>query len=607
MTKPYVQATPPLPQLLMRNAERFASQPATRIRNGEQWDLLTYAELAGHVRRVARVLVERGLQPHRTEDGQVIDGDRVALFAENRPEWSIADLAIQSAGGVVVPIFHGSSAEQVAHLLRDSGARTVFYSGKKAFQALAECGVAGLTLVALTSGTGHETLADLQPADEGSDAEVTRRTEALTLDNLYSITYTSGTTGLPRGAELQYRSAAHELDAIDTEYEIGPGDQSLAFLPLAHGLERIWTAYVLGRGALNTYCPDPRGIGELLPLAKPNLFISVPKLYEKVYAAAQERVGKRGIKRLILRWAMRVGGRIQHLSRKGVTPPAYWRIQLPLADRLVLRSIREAVGGPKKVLISGGAPLRREVEEFFSAAGLLLGQGYGLTETGPMMTYFGPATFKLGTVGYVIPGSEIRLGMDGELLCRGPNLMRGYWNNPEATAQAVDENGWFHTGDVGYIDNQGYVVITDRLKDLIITSGGKNVAPAPIEGLVLSDPLFEYAMVLGDNRPYLTLLAQPSLQHLEALATSMQVGFKNVEDLVTNPQIKEEVRNRVEAITARLPGYEQIRDVILTARGISVDEGTITPTLKVKRKVVEEKFAEQIEAMYSQAKDKKYH
>lgn len=260
--------------------------------------------------------------------------------------------------------------------------------------------------------------------------------------------------------------------------------------------------------------------------------------------------------------------------------------------------MREAVGGPKKVLISGGAPLRIEVEEFFSACGLLLGQGYGLTESGPMMTYFSPTTFKLGTVGYPTPDGELKIGAGGELLYRGPNVMKGYWNDPEATAAAIDADGFLHTGDVGYIDAQGYVTITDRLKDIIVTVNGKNVAPQLIEGLLLTDPLFEYAVVLGNNRPYLTLLAQPTRDGLEALGRQLQLQWQSLDELLERSEILDEVRRRVQAQTAKLASFEQIRDLRLTLDAISPEAGTLTPTLKVRRREVERRFAHVIDDMY---------
>lgn len=561
-------------------------RPAQRIRVGDDWRTWTYAQFGARVEQLAGWLIDQGVEP----------GDRVAIFSGNRPEWHVADFACLYVGAVSVPIFANSSPEQIAHVLTDSGTRLIFVGTQQQHRLFTEAGV-DIPAVGLTRVNGLACLDDLAAATDRSD-EIERRRAAADDDEVMTLIYTSGTTGVPRGVMLTHRNFTYQIDAINGLYDVGAQDQSVCFLPLAHALERIWSYYVVSRGALNTFCLDPRAIAELLLQARPNLLISVPKLYEKVYATAQERVADSALKRAVFRWALHVGGRLQHAYRKGAQPSPLLRAQLPLADRLVLRSVREAVGGPKKVLISGGAPLRIEVEEFFSACGLLLGQGYGLTESGPMMTYFSPTTFKLGTVGYPTPDGELKIGAGGELLYRGPNVMKGYWNDPEATAAAIDADGFLHTGDVGYIDAQGYVTITDRLKDIIVTVNGKNVAPQLIEGLLLTDPLFEYAVVLGNNRPYLTLLAQPTRDGLEALGRQLQLQWQSLDELLERSEILDEVRRRVQAQTAKLASFEQIRDLRLTLDAISPEAGTLTPTLKVRRREVERRFAHVIDEMY---------
>jgi long-chain acyl-CoA synthetase len=293
-----------------------------------------------------------------------------------------------------------------------------------------------------------------------------------------------------------------------------------------------------------------------------------------------------------------VGGQCQRAYRKGKKPSPYWSAQLPLADKLVLSSIREAMGGPKTVMACGGAPLRLEVEEFFSACGMLICSGYGLTEASPLVSFNCPSAFKLGTAGRVVRGSELRIGPESEIWFRGPNVMASYWNNPEATAACLDDDGWLHTGDVGYVDTDGFLVITDRLKDLIITSTGKNIAPAPIEGLLMADPLFEQAVLLGDNRPFLTLLVSPSMPHLEDLAARLQVSFADRSELLNHPEIIAEVRARVTEMTQKLAHHEQIRDLRILLEEFSQDNGLLTPTLKVKRREVENRFSQLIDDMY---------
>ena len=284
---------------------------------------------------------------------------------------------------------------------------------------------------------------------------------------------------------------------------------------------------------------------------------------------------------------------------------AYWRAQLPLADRLVLSSVRDAMGGPKNVMACGGAPLRAEVEEFFSACGMQIFPGYGLTEASPLVSFNAPAAFKVGTAGRVVPGGELRIGPESEIWYRGPNVMAGYHRDDAATAEVLDADGWLHTGDVGYVDTDGFLVITDRIKDLIVTSTGKNVAPAPIEGLLLADPLFEQAVILGDNRPYLTLLVSPSRPHLEELASQLQVRFADTAELLSHPQILEEMRRRVAALTGKLAHHEQIRDLRILVEEFTQDNGLLTPTLKVRRREVEKRFKALIDDMYARLAERR--
>ncbi|MCT1457958.1 long-chain fatty acid--CoA ligase [Aestuariimicrobium sp. p3-SID1156] len=579
----------PLPQVFRHSAQEHPEALCWRVRRDEEWQTWTYAQADAEVQRLASALVADGIQP----------GDRVGIFANNRPEWTLADLAILSIGAIVVTVFATSDVDQAEHILRDSGATHCIVAGRGEAFVLAQAHLPMMRhILTMDRVPGYDSLVELMDRAPDASDEVARRSDALTLDDVATIIYTSGTTGAPRGAMLTHGGYAHQLRTIDDLWHLGPGESSLSFLPLAHALERVWTFYVMASGMANTYCEDPRTVAELMPLARPTTIISVPKLYEKVYAGAHEKASGSPLNRAIFDWALRVGGRNQRHHRKGSTPPWWWRAQLPLADKLVLRAIREAVGGRKTLLISGGAPLRIEVEEFFSAAGMLLGQGYGLTETGPMTTAFAKDSFKLGTVGKLVAEAEIRLGRDGEILLKGPHIMKGYWNNPEATAAMFDEEGWFRTGDVGYVDTQGYVVITDRLKDIIVTLGGKNVAPQPIEGLILSDPLFEYAVVLGDNRPYLTALLQPSIPALEELGQAMQLSWETVGELLKHPRILSEVTERLSRLQSRVPGHEKVRRVRLL-QGLTMEDGTLTPTLKVKRKVVESRFAELIEQMYA--------
>ncbi|HSN10833.1 MAG TPA: long-chain fatty acid--CoA ligase, partial [Propionibacteriaceae bacterium] len=419
-------------------------------------------------------------------------------------------------------------------------------------------------------------------------------------DDIATIIYTSGTTGEPKGVMLTHRGFAYQVDVLNDYFDLGDDDVSLCFLPLSHALERAWTYVVLDNGALNTYVPDPRTVPEALVRAQPTLLVSVPRLYEKVYLAAHDKVASSWLKQRIMRWALSVGAAYNRAADEGRAPGPYLTVAFRLADRLVLKNVRDAMGGPKKVLACGGAPLRRDVEEFFFACGLLVLQGYGLTETSPLISFPSPRAHRFGTVGRVVDGGEVKLGDDDEILYRGPNVMTGYWNRPDATAEVLVD-GWLHTGDVGRLDDDGFLTITDRIKDLIVTSNGKNVAPSSIEGLLASDPLFERTLLLGDNRPYLTLLVAPSLPNLEHIGRQLHLTWSHRDELLRHPAILDELKRRVAALTTRLASYEQIRDLRLLFEDFTLENGLLTPTLKVKRKEVERRFAQVVEEMYERA------
>ena len=581
---------------------RHGPRPATRIKSGDGWKVQTYRELGEQVTTLAAHLVGQGVRA----------GDRVLLLSNNRPEWTVADFALLSVRAIPVPIYPTSTPDQVRHMAADSGAVFGIVENDTLLDRIVPVwdqlpdlrGVWTFEPTASRDDRVRDVAAVLaDPLDPDAAAAARTRLEEASGEDLASIIYTSGTTGEPRGAMLTHRAFTSELDSLDAFFEITPEDTSLAFLPLSHALERAWTFKVLMKGCLNTYVADARTVAEALVEAQPSMFVSVPRLYEKVFTTVHQKVASSPAKKAIFRWAMGVGAQAQHAYRKGRRPSAALRAQLPVADRLVFKAIREALGGQKSVMACGGAPLRKEIEEFFSAAGMLLCQGYGLTEAAPLVSFNAPAAFKFGTAGRVIEGGEIKIADEGEICFRGPNVMKGYWNNPEATAAAIDADGWLHTGDVGYVDTDGYLVITDRIKDIIVTSGGKNIAPAPIEGMILADPLFEHAVVLGNNRPFVTLLVRPSLPHLEELAAQLQVKVADARELPTRPEIQEEIRRRVEKLTERLPSQEKIKDFRVMLEEFTMDNGLLTPTLKVKRRQVEERFHALIEDMYAKVQE----
>ncbi|WP_420176521.1 AMP-dependent synthetase/ligase [Luteococcus sp. OSA5] len=595
-----------LAHMFRSTVAQHGSRPATRLRVGDRWEVQTYDELAAAVQRTARALVDAGVQ----------HGDRVSIFAHNCPEWEQVDFACMTIGAVPTPIYATSTPDQIKHIINDSGARMILVGGESEARRCLEVldqmpSVLRIVSFAPVELEGVTSLADFddggfdQARIDELDAEVERRFGAVEPDDLCAIIYTSGTTGDPKGVMLQHKALMAQNHALGLRLVTTPEDHSLCFLPLSHALERGFTMFNVSRGCMITHVPDAKQVADMLVLARPTLIASVPKLYEKVYSTAHGRVADDPARKRIFDWALRVGGQCQRAYRKGKQPNWYWRAQLPLADKLVLSSIREAMGGNKTVAACGGAPLRLEVAEFFSAVGILILEGFGLTEASPLVSFNQPNNFKLGTCGPVMEGGEIKIGAESEILFRGPTVMKGYWNNPEATEQAIDEDGWLHTGDGGYVDNDGYLVINDRLKDIIVTLNGKNIAPQPIEGLLLSDPLFEHAVLLGDNRPCLTLLVKPSLPHLAELAEKRGITYTTPSELLENSEVAEEVRQRVDQLTEKLPSHEQIRDLRVLFEDFTMDNGLLTPTLKVKRREVEKRFGEMIDDMYGKLAERR--
>ncbi len=576
---------------LRATVAEHAHRTATRIRVADDWRTQTYREFGDKVDGVAQGLLNLGLD----------SGDRVGLFASNCPEWSEIDFGVATACGVLVPLYATSTPAQIRHIVGDSELRVMFVGNQSECERVLSVkselpSLETIVILHPYPGMPDEVIAydDLRaPADE---AALTARLEEASGEDLASIIYTSGTTGEPKGVMLQHQALVRQKEAIEKFFEFGPDDHSLAFLPLSHALERAWTTVVLLKGCMNTYVENARTVAEQMVLAKPTLLVSVPKLYETVYATAHAKVASSAVKRKLFTWALQVGARNQHSFRKGRTPSWWWRAQLPLADKLVHANVRAAMGGTKTVLACGGAPIRLQVEEFFSSIGMPIYTGYGLTEASPLVSFNSPGGFKFGTAGRVISGGELRIGEFGEILYKGPNLMAGYWRNEEATAEAIVD-GWLHTGDIGYVDTDGYLVITDRLKDIIVTLGGKNVAPQPIEGLILADPLFEYAVLLGDNRPYLTLLVKPSLPQVEELARIAQWPGE-LADWLASTELGDEVRRRVAELTDMLPTQERPRETAVMDDDLTMENNMLTPTLKVKRRQVEERFKTAIEDMY---------
>ncbi len=579
-------------------ARQHADSVALRHKIVGSWHEISYGEMDELIEAVARKLVDLGVE----------EGGNVAIFAPNCPDWILADLGVQSIRASTVPIFATSTVEQARYIIEDADVRVAFAGARSEMEKLVEvrelCGKPEI-LVALDGSTEAGDEDDMLMSDfiesgrqAGTAEECLRRAGDARGDDLATIIYTSGTTGEPKGVMLSHANFVNQFETLERRYDVTGEDRSLCFLPLSHVFERAWTFYVLLKGAKNSFLPDPRRIASYLVEVRPNVMASAPRLYEKIYAGIYDKLETApSYRQKLFHWALDVGGRFQTKSRNGGVGPLL-RAQHALADRLVLSKLREVIGGPKKFMASGGAALSQEIEEMFFAAGLLICQGYGLTETAPMLTANCPDDFRFGTVGKPVVDVEIKIDDKGEILAKGPNVMSGYFNKPEETDE-VFTDGWFHTGDVGHFDEDGFLVITDRIKDLIVTSGGKNVAPQLVEMVVGKDPFIDQLAVLGDRRKYISALVVPSFDVLSEWARRQKLNFESHEELVKMPEVIRHMTERITAQSRQLAPFEKIKRFTLMAKEFTMQAGEITPTLKVKRRVIHEKYKDLIERMYS--------
>ena len=578
--------------------ERIAATPhnvAMRYRVGKEWHAITYRELGERIDAVASWLMRAG----------VARGDRVVIFADNSPWWSIADLAIMSVAAVPVPIYATDTAPQAIHIVRDAGARVAFVGSAEHYRALGLLRGSGGQLDKIVTFDDSVTLngddschfdALLGDTDAKTLAE---RLERSAIDDIATIIYTSGTTGEPKGVVLTYANLLSQFAAVDAFFRVTEQDRSLCFLPLSHAYERTWTFYVLLKGAQNYYLDDPKAVIETLREVRPTCMVSVPRLYEKIYATAHHRIDRApAAKKALFEWAVRTGGQVARARKAGERVGPLLATQFALADRIVLRKIRDIVGGPKNFFSSGGAALSAEIEEFFLAVGLLICQGYGLTETSPMATCNRPGDFKFGTVGKAIPGCEVRIAPDGEILLRGTNVTQGYFGRPKDTADAF-EDGWFKTGDVGAIDADGFLRITDRKKDIIITSQGKNVAPSRIESAIGKDYYIDQVAAVGEGRSYLAALIVPHFEALEEWAREHGLTYDSAKTLVRDSRVHAFFAERIALQQAVLAKHEQVKRFALLSEHFSQGGGEITPTLKNIRRAIAQKYEQVINSIYS--------
>ena len=546
-------------------------------------------------------------------------GDRVAILSENRPEWALADYASAILGAPLVTIYATLIAPQAAYILKDSGARWVICSTREQLQKVQDQwkDLPSLELAVLMEGDAPldekrpcVTWKRLQAEGEARTperAKVRAWGESRKPDDPLTLIYTSGTTGEPKGAVLTHGNlVSNALASLEALPSLSPRDRALSFLPLTHIFERMAGHYALFHAGISIYYAESVNsvAGDLL-LAQPTVLCSVPRIYEKIYARIEESVesGPR-LKRAIFHWAAAVGREAAPLLYEGREPKGFLAFKAKWADKLVFSKIRERTGGRLRYAVSGGAPLSPVIMEFFWSIGLPILEGYGLTETSPVITVNRLGKVKPGSVG--VPLYEtwdgqpfVKIAEDGEIICRGPNVMQGYWSNAKATAEAIDADGYFHTGDIGSFDGQGRLSITDRKKELLVTSGGKKVAPQPIENALKDDKYIAQAVLIGDQRKFISALIVPNFAALERWAGYRKLAWKTHGDLVQLPIVHDKLMSRVEKVNETLSNYERIKKIALLDHELTMEGGALTPSLKIKRRVVNEQYKDLIESLYA--------
>ena len=581
-------------------AERYAGRAVMRRKQDGAWQDVTMDTLITRVHHVYSALKALELHP----------GDRMAILSENRPEWAIVDYACLAARLADVPIYPTLTPSQTAYILRDSGAKGIFVSSAAHLRKILEIrhDLPELQHIILFDGEsdvpGVRTLQALESSGHiAADANREWQAEALAVapDDLATLIYTSGTTGEPKGVMLSHGNITSNVVSALQVLPIGPRDECLSFLPLCHIFERMVGHYTMMQaGAVINYASSVDAVAREIGEVRPTILASVPRLYEKIYATvlAKATSGSQ-MSRMIFTWAREVGDARLTARLAGRRGSVITALAYRIADVLVFSKLRERMGGRIRFAVSGGAPLNQDICRFFLSAGLTIYEGYGLTETSPVITANSPAMLKPGTVGRTIPGVEIKLADDGEILTRGPHVMKGYFHKPDATAEAIDRDGWFRTGDIGEIDSDGCLRITDRKKDLLKTSGGKYVAPQPIEGMLKTNKFFANAVMLGDKRKFPIMLLIPNFPVLESWMAAEKIAKGTAGEMVANVQVREKLEREARKSLRDLAQFETPKKFLILPQDFTIESGEMTPTMKVKRKVVEAHYGDQIEALYA--------
>jgi long-chain acyl-CoA synthetase len=587
-----------LPSRFLNVVDNLPNARAQRMRRDGKWEAVSSQEFLRRVAGLSSAFVELGVKP----------GDRVGLFSPNRPEWHTADFAINGSGAITVPVYFNESPDRMTYILKHCGAKIVFVAGKAQLEKLlaVRASLPELeNIVVADAGEGvpreclrYETLIASSGATNISEYRL--RASQVLPGQLASIIYTSGTTGEPKGVMLTHTNFCSNVTDVGHDFRLNPSeDVAVSFLPLSHVYGRTLDYIYIFQGCPLAYVPSIEDVPQALLEVQPTVVAAVPRFFEKIYARLVEQGSKTtGLKRMIFDWAMKIANQSVHWKASRGHASILVKLQWLLANQLVYKKVRAGLGGRLRLISSGGAPLSKELAEFFWALDVPIYQGYGLTETSPIVSSNYPVN-RVGSSGKPIPNVLVRAADDGEIQVKGPCIMQGYYKNPEATREVMTTDGWFCTGDIGHVDRDGYLYITDRKKDLIKTAGGKFVAPQPIENVLKTSPYILNAMVIGDKRKFIVALIVPNPVTVGEKLAGEGLKFSSHAEMAAHVRTHALIQSEVSRLTANLAQYETIKRFALLPDDFTFDAGTLTFTLKLKRRVVEEKYRKVIESLYA--------
>ncbi|MEH0687465.1 long-chain fatty acid--CoA ligase [Vibrio cholerae] len=577
-----------------------ADRAALKHKVNGAWQDISWKQFGQQVDAVSLALLAQGLRIQ----------DKVGIFSNNMPQWTIADIGALQARIVTVPIYPTNTAAQSAYIIENADVKVLFVGEQAQFDAALEITTLCPQLELIVAMSDDIELGDAPNAmswkgfiasgSQAHQAELDARLSQANSDDLLTLIYTSGTTGQPKGVMLDYANIAAQLEGHDKRLSLSQDDVSLCFLPLSHVFERAWTYYVLYKGATNCYLQDTMQVRDALGEVRPTVMCAVPRFYEKIFSAIHEKVSKAPlIRKVLFTWAVNMGAKVSACHQEGREPSFLLKKSHALADKLVLSKLRALLGGRINFMPCGGAKLDETIGRFFHALGINVKLGYGMTETTATVSCWSDTGFNPDSIGVTMPGAQVKIGENNEILVRGPMVMRGYYKMPEETAKSFDEQGFLKTGDAGHIDEDGHLFITDRIKELMKTSGGKYIAPQVVEGAIGKDHFIEQVAVIADTRKFVSALIVPCFDSLEEYAKELNIKYHDRVELIKHHQVVEMLEKRVKDLQKELANFEQVKKFKLLPKAFSMDDGELTPTQKLRRKVINDKYQDEIEEMYS--------